>query len=148
MHKSFNDEEDGYKKINESELWLSRKPNFLNLLGIDIKIDNIGLKTEFSHLLGNTVIPADTEGNEKIRLLNGHVRGRNTKHAEHAEGEVIVFIEDTFAHQAPDRRYLVALVERSDPLTSCRRIQPATNIQEGAFCILQDLKELTALVFP
>ena len=136
-----------FRPTDEGELRLSRKPDFLHLLGIDIEIGNIGFQAEFSHLLGNPVIPTNTEGNEKIRLLNGHVRGRNAKHAEHAEGEVIVFIEDAFAHQAPDRRYLVALVEGSDPLASCRRIQAATDVEKGTLCILQDLEELTALVF-
>ena len=111
-----------------------------DLRRINFEVHHLGPGGKGVELSGDAIIKTGADGDQQIALRDGEVGIGGAMHAEHADRQGIVFIEGPLAHQGGGDRELIAVRQRLETVVRCSRDRPATDVQQGAVGLLNQIQ--------
>ena len=87
-------------------------PHLAELGGVDVDVDDLGVRCERRRVAGDAVVEPGPERDEQIGLLQRRDRGVVAVHTRHAEAERMLVGERAARHQRRDNRHARELRER------------------------------------
>ena len=93
-------------------------------------MNNLGLRTELGDLSRDAIVESGADGDHKIGIMDGHVRGVRAVHAHHAEREIVRGGESPEGHQRHVHRNLREFCELHQLFMCIREDRPAADVQD------------------
>ena len=112
---------------------------------IDVDMNNLGLRTELGDLSRDAIVESGADGDHKIGIMDGHVRGVRAVHAHHAEREIVRGGESPEGHQRHVHRNLREVCELHQLFMCIREDRPAADVNDRLLGLVDRLDRLLDL---